>query len=153
MTCTVYLVSSVAVSVGDSDSPNDMFPWNNLRLPNYVIPLHYDLLIHPNLTTLTIDGLAKITVVVTQPTRSIILHSKHLKITKTSIESKVGSGLIQQDVLLLEHPTNEQIALQPDNLLNPGKNYTLYIEYNGNLSESFHGFYKSTYKTPDGEVR
>ncbi|XP_018415726.1 PREDICTED: endoplasmic reticulum aminopeptidase 1 isoform X1 [Nanorana parkeri] len=153
MTWTVYSVSSVAVSAGDRDSSNNKFPWNNLRLPSYVFPLHYDLLIHPNLTTFTVSGLAKITVVVTQPTSSVILHSKHLKITKTSMESKVGSSLVQQDVLLLEHPASEQIALQPAEPLNPGKNYTLYIEYNGNLSESFHGFYKSSYKTPDGEVR
>nr|DBA23388.1 TPA: hypothetical protein GDO54_014304 [Pyxicephalus adspersus] len=130
-----------------------MFPWNNLRLPSYVIPLHYDLLLHPNLTTLAVGGLAKITVVVTQPTKFVVLHSKHLKITKSSIESKVGSSLVQEDVQLLEHPTSEQIVLQPTDPLNPGKNYTLYIEYNGNLSESFHGFYKSTYKTRDGEVR
>ncbi|XP_072270057.1 endoplasmic reticulum aminopeptidase 1 [Pyxicephalus adspersus] len=153
ITWSVHSVSSVAVSTGDTGSSDDMFPWNNLRLPSYVIPLHYDLLLHPNLTTLAVGGLAKITVVVTQPTKFVVLHSKHLKITKSSIESKVGSSLVQEDVQLLEHPTSEQIVLQPTDPLNPGKNYTLYIEYNGNLSESFHGFYKSTYKTRDGEVR
>lgn len=153
MTWTICSVSSVAVSAGGMDSSKNTFPWDNLRLPSYVFPLHYDLLIHPNLTTLTLSGLAKITIVVIQPTRSVILHSKHLKITKTSMESKVGSSLVKQDLLLLEHPASDQIALQPADPLNPGKNYTLYIEYSGNLSESFHGFYKSTYKTADGEVR
>ncbi|XP_063820125.1 endoplasmic reticulum aminopeptidase 1 [Pseudophryne corroboree] len=147
---TFFSVSPMAMGTGDS---SDVFPWNKFRLPNVVTPLHYDLLIHPNLTTLTFSGLAKITIAVAQQTRSIIMHSKHLAITKTSVERKIGSGLLQQDLFLLEHHMKEQIALRAAEPLIPGENYTLYIAYTANFSDSFRGFYKSTYKTSDGEIR
>ncbi|XP_075037393.1 endoplasmic reticulum aminopeptidase 1-like [Mixophyes fleayi] len=150
---TCYSVSAVAMDTEHMGDSSDVFPWNNFRLPTDVIPLHYDLHIHPNLTTLTFSGLAKIRIAVIQQTSSIILHSKHLTITETSVERKIGSSLLQQDLFLLEQPINEQIALQAADPLIPGENYTIYIAYNANLSDSFRGFYKSTYKAPDGEIR
>ncbi|NXW65200.1 ERAP1 aminopeptidase, partial [Eurystomus gularis] len=47
----------------------------------------------------------------------------------------------------------EQLALLAARPLRAGHNYTLRIQYSANLSESFHGFYKSTYRTQDGELR
>ncbi|XP_075693217.1 endoplasmic reticulum aminopeptidase 1 [Rhinoderma darwinii] len=151
--CFLCTFCSVAEAAENTDNSRDTFPWKDLRLPKYVIPLHYDLSIHPNLTTLTFVGLAKITIVVRQQTSSVILHSKRLTITKTSLGRKRGNRLVQQDLHLLERPASEQIALQAAELLSPGENYTLYITYNANLSDSFHGFYKGSYRTPDGEIR
>ncbi|KAM4706913.1 endoplasmic reticulum aminopeptidase 1 isoform 1-T2 [Discoglossus pictus] len=149
----IYTTTSASVSSEDINSASIQFPWKDIRLPGHILPLEYDLLIHPNLTTLTFIGVAKITVTITKQTNFVILHSKNLEITKTKIERKMGSSLVHQDLLLLQQPANEQIALQSADPLVVGKNYTLYIEYNANLSSSFRGFYKSTYKTQDGEER
>lgn len=149
--CLLWTLCSVVAE--NSENSKDAFPWKEFRLPKDVIPLHYDLSIHPNLTTLTFAGIAKITVVVRQPTNSVILHSKYLTITKTSLERKKGNGLVQEDLHLLEHPASEQIALKAADPLRPGENYTLYIAYNANLSDSFHGFYKGSYRAPDGQIR
>ena len=54
----------------------EIFPWHELRLPTVVIPLHYDLLIHPNLTSLDFVASEKIEVLVRDATQFIILHSK-----------------------------------------------------------------------------
>ncbi|CAH2297085.1 endoplasmic reticulum aminopeptidase 1 [Pelobates cultripes] len=146
------LVCCSSINV-NPDSGGNLFPWKEFRLPDFVIPLQYDLLIHPNLTTLTFSGLTKITLSVTRQTQFVVLHSKNLDVTKTGIERKRGSSKVYEDLRLLEDPTNEQIALIASEPLNPGENYTIYIEYHANLSQSFRGFYKGTYKTADGEIR
>lgn len=135
-----------------SGNGSNPFPWNKIRLPKHVLPVHYDLLIHPNLTTLTFTGLTKIEITVTQQTNSVVLHGKYLQITKASIQKTTESTDTDNKVLVLEYPPFEQIALLATEPLQVG-NYVIRIEYSANLSESYHGFYKSTYRTPEGEVR
>ncbi|XP_053557484.1 endoplasmic reticulum aminopeptidase 1 [Bombina bombina] len=151
--CNASAVDSASVNSEDLDSASNVFPWKSMRLPDHVVPLHYDLLLHPNLTTLTFSGITKITIRVTKQTGFVILHSKNLEITKTRIERKLGNNLVPRELLLLKQPIHEQIALLSADPLTTGENYTLYIEYNANLSNSFRGFYKSTYKTQDGDIR
>ncbi|XP_025023613.1 endoplasmic reticulum aminopeptidase 1, partial [Python bivittatus] len=129
------------------------FPWNKIRLPKHVVPIHYDLLIHPNLTTLSFTGLSKIEILITQQTSSVILHSKYLHITKTTIHKANDSVDTAKGMMVLEHPTFEQIALVSTEPLQVGHSYIISIEYSANLSDSFHGFYKSTYRTLEGEIR
>lgn len=35
---------------------NELFPWNNPRLPTFIKPMRYKINIHPNLTTLDVKG-------------------------------------------------------------------------------------------------
>ncbi|KAJ6669755.1 hypothetical protein lerEdw1_000304 [Lerista edwardsae] len=135
-----------------SEVKTNQFPSSNMRLSKHVFPVHYDLLIHPNLTTFTFTGLAKIEIMITQTTSSVILHSKYLNIFKATIQGKSGSMDLDK-VTVLEYPPFEQIALMTPESLQTGKNYIISIEYSANLSDSFHGFYKSTYKTPEGKVK
>uniref|UniRef100_A0A4W3KAX3 Aminopeptidase n=1 Tax=Callorhinchus milii TaxID=7868 RepID=A0A4W3KAX3_CALMI len=125
-----------------------------MRLPNRIIPLHYDLLIHPNLTTLSFTGVAKIEVSVKQDTNSIVLHSKYLEITSATI-ALTQDGIAQHEKAMnvLEFPPYEQIALQSIEPLGAGEKYIININYAANLSDGFYGFYKSSYKTQDGKTR
>uniref|UniRef100_A0A8C0SVP7 Aminopeptidase n=1 Tax=Canis lupus familiaris TaxID=9615 RepID=A0A8C0SVP7_CANLF len=83
--CSQFSMSSIdllntdpgAFPVATSGEP---FPWNKLRLPSMVVPLHYDLLVHPNLTSLDFVASEKIEVLVRDATQFIILHSKDLEI-------------------------------------------------------------------------
>lgn len=136
-----------------SEVKNNQFPSRNIRLSKHVFPVHYDLLIHPNLTTLTFTGLAKIEIMITQTTSSVILHSKYLNIVKATIQGKSGSMDLDKEVTVLEYPPFEQIAVMTPESLQTGQNYIISIEYSANLSDSFRGFYKSTYKTPEGKVK
>ncbi|XP_067885851.1 endoplasmic reticulum aminopeptidase 1-like isoform X2 [Heterodontus francisci] len=135
-------------------SDGQRYPWNEMRLPETVVPVHYDLLIHPNLTTLNFSASVRIEVSVESDTNSIILHSKNLKIIKATIVplKKDGTTGSESNLHLLEYPPFEQLALQAGVTLYSGNTYLINIDYIANLSESFHGFYKSTYKTQDGEL-
>ncbi|NXX54251.1 ERAP1 aminopeptidase, partial [Scopus umbretta] len=84
-------------------------------------------------------------------TSAVILHGKRLHITGAAVEA--GSAGAAQEVRVLEHQSFEQVALLAAEPLQAGHNYTLSIQYAANLSESFHGFYKSTYRTREGELR
>ncbi|KAM3844841.1 endoplasmic reticulum aminopeptidase 1 [Vipera latastei] len=142
-----------ATSCSFARDERNPFPWDKIRLPKYVVPVHYDLLIHPNLTTLSFTGLSKIEILITEQTSSIILHSKYLQITKATIHNTKDSADTAKGMMVLEHPPFEQIALVSTEPLQDGQSYIISIEYSANLSESFHGFYKSTYRTLEGETR
>ncbi|KAM6033337.1 LOW QUALITY PROTEIN: endoplasmic reticulum aminopeptidase 1-like [Chlamydotis macqueenii] len=127
------------------------FPWSAVRLPKDVVPLHYHLLVHPNLTTRTFAGTAAIEVLVSRQTSVVILHSKRLRVTGAAVEA--GRDGWAREARVLDHQPLEQVAILTAEPLQAGHNYTLRIHYLANLSESFQGFYKSTYRTRDGELR
>ncbi|XP_030624172.1 endoplasmic reticulum aminopeptidase 1 [Chanos chanos] len=151
--CTQFPI----IASGETGEPSNIeitrrnlnFPWDNMRLPDTVNPLHYDLLIHPNLTFLNYTGIVQIRVEVLKETRAFILHSKNLHISRAVVSGSGRPRLLQ----VIEFPPFEQIALvSNDQALNKGIQ-VIYLEFSANLSDNFHGFYKSTYNTRDGEVR
>lgn len=46
-------ITTTSVPIATNGQP---FPWHNIRLPNFVKPLKYNLTIHPNLTTFEVKG-------------------------------------------------------------------------------------------------
>ncbi|KAH0505694.1 Endoplasmic reticulum aminopeptidase 1 [Microtus ochrogaster] len=129
------------------------FPWNNMRLPEHIIPIHYDLMIHANLSTLTFWGTTEVEIRASQPTSTIIMHSHQLRISKATLKRGAEDRLSEEPLRVLEYPAHEQVALLASQPLLAGPLYTVIINYAANLSESFHGFYKSTYRTQEGEMR
>lgn len=53
--------------------------------PRYIIPLHYHLRLHPNLTSLHFTGSVHIQIDVQNNTNWVVLHSKGLQISKATI--------------------------------------------------------------------
>ncbi|KAM3867648.1 endoplasmic reticulum aminopeptidase 1b [Diretmus argenteus] len=125
------------------------FPWDQMRLPTSISPHHYDLTIHPNLTTLSFTGVVRIDLVVHEDTSMVILHTKQMQISKVLLLAPEGARPLR----FLEYPPFHQLALLSDTVLAKGRRYEVQLEFAANLSDSFHGFYKSTYRTSSGEVR
>uniref|UniRef100_A0A672YSY3 Aminopeptidase n=1 Tax=Sphaeramia orbicularis TaxID=375764 RepID=A0A672YSY3_9TELE len=134
-------------------SSNLSFPWSRLRLPRYIIPIHYHLLLHPNLTSLSFTGSVQIQIDVQNNTNWVVLHSKGLQISKATILDQNFEHLSDQVLPVLHNPSHEQVGIFSPRVLSSGQKYFLYIEFGAELSEKFFGFYKSTYKTSTGETR
>uniref|UniRef100_A0A672MY19 Aminopeptidase n=1 Tax=Sinocyclocheilus grahami TaxID=75366 RepID=A0A672MY19_SINGR len=157
----LIFTAQFCVQTSDSNSPagdnlatNGLpFPWSKVRLPNYIVPVHYHLLIHPNLTTLRFNGSVKIEIDVKNNTNWLVLHSKNLKIFTATVLDEHEAHLSDKVLSVLEYPSHEQIAIFSPKILTSGEKYFLYLEFGAPLSDGFYGFYKSTYKTKAGETR
>lgn len=136
-----------------SDTDHLSFPWSRLRLPRYIVPLHYQLLLHPNLTRLSFNGSVQIQIDVQNNTNWVVLHSKGLEIVKATILDQHFAHLSDKVLPVLHNPSHEQIGIFSPRVLNSGQKYFLYIEFGAELAEGLYGFYKSTYRTSTGETR
>nr|XP_057925938.1 endoplasmic reticulum aminopeptidase 1b isoform X2 [Doryrhamphus excisus] len=125
------------------------FPWDQMRLPKTVFPVHYEITIHPNLTTLDFTGVVRIQLDVRNDTNTIVLHAKQLKTFNVKLWTPESVTALR----VLENPYYQQIALLSDEVLTKGKYYEVQLEFSAKLSDSYHGFYKSSYRTSSGEVR
>lgn len=137
----------------ESSSKSLSFPWSHPRLPRSIIPVHYDLLVHPTFTSLTFTGSVQIEIDVQNDTNWIVLHSKGLDITKANILDQYLIPLTDQDLPFLYNLPHEQLGILSPHALTSGHKYFLYLEFRAGLSEGFYGFYKSTYKSSSGETR
>ncbi|KAK7934373.1 hypothetical protein WMY93_005269 [Mugilogobius chulae] len=158
---TVLLLLSLSFSSGaqlpnqsaSKDAPiatnGQPFPWTSMRLPKSVSPIHYDLSIHPNLTTLDFTGVVRIQLDVHEDTKTIVLHAKQMQVSNVFLLGPEGVKSLD----VLEYPRFHQLALISDSVLTKGRKYEVHLEFAANLSDSFHGFYKSSYTTSSGEVR
>ncbi|CAN9512905.1 unnamed protein product [Ophioblennius macclurei] len=125
------------------------FPWDRMRLPKTVSPLHYDLSIHPNLTTLDFTGVVRIELDVHEDVNVVILHAKNMHVSNALLLAPDGVKPLKT----LEYPQFHQLALLSDSVLTKGRKYEVQLAFAANLSDSYHGFYKSSYRTKSGEVR
>ena len=127
------------------------FPYQNIRLPNHVRPLSYDIYIHPNLTTFKFTGKVKVLLQCYQPTKKIILHLRDLHVGEIQLtDSKQKRFRI---VRRMQHKENQQYLIATDVELRKKETYSLNMEFNGVLSNNMEGFYRSSYRTKSGQVR
>ncbi|KAM4809421.1 leucyl-cystinyl aminopeptidase [Rhinophrynus dorsalis] len=119
-----------------------IFPWAKSRLPHSIVPLQYDITLHPNVTTMTFTGFVQIKLNITENVKNIILHSSGLQITKANV---ILSGGLTKKVEVLEYPTFEQIALVLPEMLMKGRDCILSLEYSTHFSTTYDGFYNISY--------
>ncbi|XP_042237280.1 endoplasmic reticulum aminopeptidase 1-like isoform X3 [Homarus americanus] len=127
------------------------FPWADVRLPFHVRPLHYDISLHPNLTTRHVQGEMTIKLTTIEETTAIIIHGHELNVSQYSLKNKYGKPI--EIIKFLIYPRHQQLYLGLDEILRRGSNYTLKMSFETTLKEELDGFYLSSYINGDGEKR
>ncbi|EFX67104.1 hypothetical protein DAPPUDRAFT_302210 [Daphnia pulex] len=142
---------------GKKDQPHDMAGNKNVRLPRAVLPSRYDVRLFPVLEkgNFSILGHVSIDLQCQMETDRIVLHSADIVVDPKSVKvfeqgNKPGKTLmVASDGI--HYDTDMEflvIRLCPKHKdkLAKGANYTLSMNYVGNLTDQLRGLYRSTYK-------
>ncbi|XP_059047382.1 glutamyl aminopeptidase-like [Achroia grisella] len=112
------------------------------RLSPLVRPVHYKLLLNPDLKSGLFKGNVKINVVNKDEKNFINLHTNFLKISSVKVYKDGTEVLIEKYMEVIDF---EQLLIKFDSNLSPG-NYELDIEFSGSLTRNIVGFYSSRLK-------
>ncbi len=119
---------------------------NPYRLPRNVIPVHYDLLLEPDLDTFTFAGTVGIRIGITESTSEIVLNCAEIEMQSVSLRD----GDVEIEVTDISHDDEiDRATLALAEPARPGT-YTLTIAYTGLINDQLRGLYRSIYKDPDG---
>jgi len=140
-------------AVGEPEDAEHLQPWQkNIRLPRSVLPIHYDLYLHPELKEGTFMGRVSIQIQSLEARDHFLVHVKHLDIEDARMTTTTDAAAAAPIDLMevIEHKPNEFLVFRTKDQV-PAGNYTLHIEFGGSLTRSITGFYKSVYTNGKGE--
>jgi aminopeptidase N len=121
-------------------------------LPKEVVPIHYDLYLHPKLKEGTFTGTASILIDVHDNRRTIALHQKDLNITSVKLETYGLEEDYEINISSVSKPTKYEIfVISTEDEITSGL-YNLYLEFSGNLKDKIVGFYSSKYQYKSGRI-
>ena len=119
------------------------------RLPRTVLPTRYELHLAPDLSAATFVGEATIAVTVAEPVRDVILNAAELQVILA--ELTLANGDVLRPAVTLDE-ASERCHLRFTQEV-PAGNHRLRLTFHGILNDKLHGFYRSSYKTADGDTR
>lgn len=123
-----------------------LFEKLHFRLPRHIKPRHYDLTMFPDLEKQTFSGQVGIDITVSEPTDYIVVHSKQLAITETTVK-KLYPDRSEQPVKVLqavEYEPHQYWVIETE-AIGTGE-YRLSMNFSGSLANRIVGFYSSSYK-------
>ncbi|KXJ77984.1 hypothetical protein RP20_CCG005930 [Aedes albopictus] len=153
-TTTISMETSPAPTTVTTQAPTTEPPQDPsfYRLPGTVVPVHYDLWLHPNLEDGTFSGRVAIDVTVLSRTRQFVLHSSGLTINGyPTFKPETTTSMLTTYNFDLER---EFLTITINNIQDilPDTNGTLTIEFSGTMSGKIVGLYSSSYPGDNGET-
>lgn len=128
-------------------------PDESFRLPKEVIPIHYDLFLHPKLQEGTFSGKVTILIDVQDNRKTIALHQQDLTITSVKLTTYGLDKDYEINISSISRPTKYDIfVISTENEIQSGL-YNLSLEFNGSLRDKIIGFYNSKYQYKTNETR
>jgi Peptidase M1 N-terminal domain len=170
-TCPVVMESlTTSGSLSSSHHADDGKPWMNHRLPEHLVPIHYDLSLYPDfykpnglpgLFTGNVSIFIKVRDgVLNGSSRHFLVHVKLLEIGRTSVElcltsntggtTKEGGVWCQSTTPLtisktFQHTVNEYLVIELATPVQPESLVVIRVEFGGLLTNGITGIYRSAY--------
>jgi puromycin-sensitive aminopeptidase len=119
------------------------------RLPRTVEPERYELTLTPDLDSATFAGEVRVAIRVKEPITEIVLNAVELDIHSAELAGEDGTrlpGRVSFD------PDEERAIIDLAGTVDPGA-WQLHLTFTGDLNDKLAGFYRSTFKDPDGIER
>ena len=135
-------------------------PWYKIRLPQNILPIHYELYLDPYLERNTFQGEVSILIRVTEKSdymSYILIHINDMNVTHAKVykPAKSNTATPGEEVPLkdtFENPENDYFVFQLEDDLDVGQ-YVLVMAYKSTFSSQLNGLYISTYTNEKGEKR
>jgi puromycin-sensitive aminopeptidase len=123
------------------------------RLPESVIPLRYDIDIHPDLAKGCFAASENIVILIKAKRATIILNAVDLNIEHAALRSLEQTQSKSRQLLISYQLRDQIVTLKPVAAISPGK-YCLSLSFSGSLDKHLRGFYAAKTKDESGkEVR
>ena len=119
-------------------------------LPRNVLPRRYRLTLEPDLDSFTFTGRQTVDVEILEPAARITLNAAELDIGEVALRRDGGAPVGVHSVVL--DADAETVTLDFGRVLSPGP-AQLDLSFSGVLNDRLVGFYRSEYRTADGEIR
>jgi puromycin-sensitive aminopeptidase len=120
------------------------------RLSKCVVPQNYTLRLKPDLKKLTFEGQQEISVETKNATKSIVMNCAEIEISNVSFKGKDQEFV--KDIQVSYSKDDETVTLAFPEELKIGSGI-LSMSFVGQLNDKMKGFYRSKYKSVDGEDR
>ena len=130
-------------------TPNTERSANSYRLPQHVTPTRYDLKIEHDLGSFTFTGKETVALTVRESTSEILLNAVDLQIVNATIEN--DANVMHRGSVEFE-PSTERCRIRFTTALQPGA-WRMTLSFTGILNDKLRGFYRSTYKDAEGNMR
>lgn len=124
---------------------------NPYRLPQTVVPSRYDIRLEPDLATFTFMGRETVALSVAEATSDIVLNAAELEIVEAGVERDDATDYRHAASVTCD-PMTQRCFIHFAAVLKPGS-WRLHLSFTGLLNEKLRGFYRSTYRDENRQVR
>lgn len=129
-----------------------------MRLPEHLVPERYKIFLHLHFysrievdngttpeQTMLFTGNSTVNFHCVQRTRSIYLHSRDLRVSKPVVKNRDSDEEIRVSNVTFHSDRSDFLQVRLNEALEAGMNYSLFLAFEGQLSDNLEGPYVSTY--------
>ena len=115
------------------------------RLPDSVLPVHYQLTLSPDLDALLFDGTLLVSISIKEDVRSITMNAAHLNVTSCCYTPDQDDLVSTPASTIVACAEDELLFLKFPSVLAAGTTGKLFLTFAGVLSDKLKGFYRCQY--------